>query len=174
MTKKGFRPLCIPKQPNDTSRIDAGAEAAQSHPKEKKEKQQEKKCRQRRMNENEGASRPLRPPQISHQAPRLRSTGTNQHLQKGPRRRQRCCQGFPPVHDEARGRIAPDALQEGPAAPTDVAASVSDRPTGVSTDPNLHLGCSRACHQTIHHPAPTRSRGPHAVSPRHSKVRIAW
>ena len=78
-----------------------------------------------------------------------------------------------PVHDEGRGRVAPDALQEGSAAPTGVAASVSDRPTGVSPDPNLHLGCSRACHQTDHHLAPPWSRSLHAVSPRHHEVRSA-
>ncbi|XP_044358760.1 translation initiation factor IF-2 [Triticum aestivum] len=72
---------------------------------------------------------------------------------------------------ERKGR--PDALQEGPAAPTGVAASVSDRPTGVSPDPNLHLGCSRACHQTDHHLAPPCSRSLHAVSPRHHGVRSA-
>ena len=93
--------------------------------------------------------------------------------QEGPRRRRRCCQGFPPVPDEVRGRVAPDALQEGPATPTGVAASVSDRPTGVSLDPNLHLGCSRACHQTDHQLAPPWSRSLHAVSPRHHEVRSA-
>ncbi|KAF6993427.1 hypothetical protein CFC21_010323 [Triticum aestivum] len=73
----------------------------------------------------------------------------------------------------ARGRVAPDALHEGPAAPTGVATSVSDRPTGVSPDPNLNLGCSRACHQTDHHLAPPWSRSLHSVSPRHHEVRSA-
>ena len=50
---------------------------------------------------------------------------------------------------------------------------MSDRPTGVSPDPNLHLRCSRACHQTDHHLAPPWSRSLHAVSPRHHEVRSA-
>ena len=98
LPKKGFPPLCIQSnQPNHPT-IGAGAETAQSRPKEKKEKIQEKQTptmadRQR----NEEASWPLHPPEISHQTPSLRSTGTNQHLQEGTRRRRRCCQGFPPV-----------------------------------------------------------------------------
>ena len=53
---------------------------------------------------------------------------------------------------------SPDALQEGPAAPSGATASVSAKPTGISPDPILHLRHSGARHQTDHHPAPTRTR----------------
>ena len=52
---------------------------------------------------------------------------------------------------------SPDALPEGQEAPTGATASVSAMQTGVSSDPNLHLGRPGACHQTNHHRAPTRS-----------------
>nr|XP_040246003.1 atherin-like [Aegilops tauschii subsp. strangulata] len=63
---------------------------------------------------------------------------------------------------------SPDALQEGPAAPSGATTSVSAKPTGISPDPSLYLRRFGARHQTDHHPAPTRTRSfPHAVSPRH-------
>ena len=76
-------------------RIGAGAEAAQSRPKETTEKSKRNKCRQRRINKNEEASRSLRPPKISHQAPRLRSTGTNQHLKRDRDEDDAAAKGFP-------------------------------------------------------------------------------
>ena len=53
---------------------------------------------------------------------------------------------------------SPDALQEGPAAPSGATASVSAKPTEISPDPSLYLRHSGARHQTDHHPAPTRTR----------------
>ena len=52
----------------------------------------------------------------------------------------------------------PDALQEGPAAPSGATASVSAKPTGISPDHILHLRHSEARQQTDHHPAQTRTR----------------
>ncbi|KAM3371491.1 hypothetical protein ACQJBY_018737 [Aegilops geniculata] len=53
---------------------------------------------------------------------------------------------------------SPDALQEGPAAPSGATASVSAKPTKISPDPSLYLRHFGARHQTDHHPAPTRTR----------------
>nr|XP_020199979.1 atherin-like [Aegilops tauschii subsp. strangulata] len=53
---------------------------------------------------------------------------------------------------------SPDALQEGPVAPSGATASVSAKPTGISPDPILHLRHSGSRHQTDHHPAATRTR----------------
>ena len=55
---------------------------------------------------------------------------------------------------------SPDALQEGPAAPSGATASVSAKPTGISPDPILHLRHSGARHQTDHHPVNTDTKHP--------------
>ena len=57
ITKKGFTPLRITKQPSLIQpTIGAGTEAAQSSPKETKDKKQKNKCRHRQINKNEKAS----------------------------------------------------------------------------------------------------------------------
>ena len=60
---------------------------------------------------------------------------------------------------------SPDALQEGPVAPSGATASVSAKPTGISPNPSLYLRHFGARHQTDHHPAPTRTRSfPHCLT----------
>ena len=50
-----------------------------------------------------------------------------------------------------------DTLPEGQVAPTGATAPALAMPTGVSPDPNPHLGRPGAYHQTNHHRAPMRS-----------------
>lgn len=134
----------------------------------RKRKYKKKKCRQRRIDKNEEASQPLRPPKIAHQAPRLRSAGTNQHLQKGTRHG---CQGFPSVRGEERRRVAPTPsrkVQRHPQAPPRWCQPSQQGflpiPTSTSGTPDLATKPTTNLRQPGH-------EAPHAVSPRH---REAW
>ena len=158
LPKKGFPLLCIQSnQPNHPT-IGAGAETAQSRPKEKKEKIQEKQMpttadrRKRRRSLVAAAPTGDRPP--SSETPKRRYQSTP------PRRDATMTTLLPRVSPGTRRgkrKGSPDALQEGPMAPSGATASVSAKPTEISPDPSLYLRHSGARHQTDHHPAPTRT-----------------
>ena len=131
----------------------------------------------RETNANNGGStktkkpRGRSPPEIAHQAPSLRSTGTHQHLQEGTRRRRRCCQGFPPVHCEERGEVAPTPFRKVmryPQAPPRRCRPSQQGflpiPTSTSGTPELATKQTLTLRQPGHEAS-------HAVSPRH---REAW
>ena len=63
-------------------------------------------------------------------------------------------QGIPPVRRGQWGRGRSDALQEGPAAPAGVTASVMDEPPGIYPNPNNHQhpGRSEVLHQNCRPP----------------------
>ena len=82
MTKKGFPPLCITKQPPIHPTIGAGA-AAQISPKKNKEERKRNKCQQRQIDETKmtGDRCTLRRSTTTFPAPE--TPRTKQHLQGG-------------------------------------------------------------------------------------------
>ena len=151
LAKKGFPRFVLQSNHPIQPTICAGAEAAQSRPKEKKQ-MPITADRQKRRSLATAASTGNRPP--SSETPKRRYQPTP------PRRDVTMATLLPrvsPSTQRGERKGSPDALQEGPAAPSGATASVSAKPTGISPDPILHLRHSGARHQTDHHPAPTRT-----------------
>ena len=139
--RKRVSPLCITKQPPIHPTIGAGA-AAQISPKKNKEERKRNKCQQRQIDETKmtGDRCTLRRSTTTFPAPE--APRTKQHLQEGGDDDAAAARTSPRVspgtQEGSEGRGVPDALQEGPTAPTGVAASGPDKPPEISPNPNPH------------------------------------
>ena len=157
-TEKGFPPALYTKQPTENANDRCWGGSSTVTPKRNDRE------RAKETNADNGGSTKTKKPRdrCAHRALPLGSkTPKRRHQSTPPRRIVTMTTLLPRVSPGTRQgerKGSPDALQEGPAAPSGATASVSAKPTGISPDPILHLRHSGARHQTDHHPAPTRTR----------------